>query len=258
MVNAGSDTLLVNSKETTYKIKTSIDSDLQAYLISTINRLKTLSRGKPQRIAFVVMDPITGKIIAMAGFDLDNPEANPCIVSDYPAASIFKIITAAATVEALGYNAHTPMYFNGNKYTLYRRQLKNKKNKYTSKISFGKAFAESVNPVFGKLGSNSLGPEKLKRYANAFGFNQKANSEFEFDSGFVEITDNPYRLAELGCGFNTQTTISPIFGAMLASAIVNAGRYPIPSIVEHVMDADGQIVYKNGKTAYKAAIKPGT
>ncbi len=256
--NTDSNVFFVDSKAEKYKIETSINVVLQEYLLSIIDRLKTLSRGKPQRIAFVVMEANTGKIIAMTGFDLDDPQNNPCIVSNYPAASIFKIITAAAAVESLGYTPHTPMYFNGNKYTLYKRQLKNVKNKYTSKISFSKAFAESINPVFGKLGKNNLGREKLKRYADAFGFNQDVESEFEFDSGFVDVTDNPYRLAELGCGFNTETTISPVFGAMMASAIVNSGNSPLPSIVEHVTDSKGKILYQGKTTTYKTVIKPKT
>jgi len=170
--NTGKNIFFVDTAQARYKITTSIDIYLQQYLLSLMDNLKTLNRGKPQRIALVVMQADTGKIIAMTGFDLDNPDTNPCMESDYPAASIFKIVTAAAAVETLGYTPKTQLYFNGNKYTLYKRQLKDVKNKYTSKISFSKAFAESINPVFGKIGKNYLGKEKLDHYADAFGFNK--------------------------------------------------------------------------------------
>lgn len=241
-----------------YKITTSIDIYLQEYLLSVLDRLKKLTRGKPQRIAFVVMEADTGKIIAMTGFDLENPDANPCIDSDYPAASIFKIVTAAAAVEALGYTPQTQLYYNGNKYTLYKRQLKNVKNKYTHKISFARAFSESVNPVFGKIGKNFLGKEKLELYAKAFGFNQIVRSEIPFISGRFETNERDYHLAELGCGFNHETIISPIFGAMLTSAMVNSGKIMLPSIVEHVTNGDGEIIYKHKKAVYKTAISPQT
>ncbi len=241
-----------------YKIFTSIDIYLQQYLLSLMDRLKTLVRGKPQRIALVVMEADTGKIIAMAGFDLENPDINPCMESDYPAASIFKIVTATAAVETLNYTPQTPLFFNGNKYTLYKRQLKDIKNKYTTKTSFSRAFAESINPVFGKLGKNYLGKEKLEFYADAFGFNQVIPNELPFLSGRFKTLGNDYHLAELGCGFNTDTTISPIFGAMLISAIVNSGNIILPSIVEHVTDSDGAILYKNKITPYKTAMQPKT
>jgi cell division protein FtsI/penicillin-binding protein 2 len=241
-----------------YKITTSIDIYLQEYLLSRMDRLKTLTRGKPQQIALVVMEPDTGKIIAMTGFDLEKPDTNPCVKSNYPAASLFKIVTAAAAVETLGYKPSTPMYFNGNKYTLYKRQLKDVKNKYTSKTSFSKAFAESINPVFGKIGKNHLGRKRLDHYADAFGFNQVIDWELPFLSGNFKTNDTAYHLAELGCGFNTQTTISPIFSAMIISAIVNLGNVNLPSIVEHVTNADGEILYKNKTTPYKTIISSKT
>ncbi|WP_457553447.1 penicillin-binding transpeptidase domain-containing protein [Desulfobacula sp.] len=248
----------VNTAKANYTITSSINVFLQEYLLSLMDHLKTLTRGKPQRIALVVMEADTGKIIAMTGFDLENPEARPCLESDYPAASIFKIVTATAAIETLGYTPKTPLYFNGNKYTLYKRQLKDVKNKYTSKTSFSRAFAESINPVFGKIGKNHLGKKKLDHYAEAFGFNQVIQWELPFSSGSFKTNSSEYHLAELGCGFNHDTTISPIFGAMLISAVVNAGNLSLPSIVENVTNSDGQIIYTNKKETYKTAMLPKT
>ena len=248
----------VDTPEQSYQITTSIDVDLQEYLLSLLQRAKKLTRGKPQRIAIVVMDVSSGKIVAMTGFDLDNPKANPCITSDYPAASIFKIVTAAAAVQELGYTPHTPLYFNGNKYTLYKRQLKEIKNKYTYKITFSKAFAESINPVFGKIGKNYLGKEKLDGYASAFGFNEQMAADLTFESGNFSSEGSDYHLAELGCGFNTDTTISPVFGAVMVSTILNAGNITFPRIIEHGTDSEGEILYKSKKASYKRAITPDT
>ncbi len=116
-LNADQDVFFVETQDKRYTITTSLDPGLQKMLLSAMNRLKTLGRGKPQRIAIVAMDPMDGSLKGMAGFDLDNAKANPCTVSDYPAASIVKIITASAAIDSLGYTAHTPLYFNGNKYT---------------------------------------------------------------------------------------------------------------------------------------------
>ena len=257
-LNADKNVFFVDNLENSYTITSSLDTDLQKDLLSAMDRLKTLDRGKPQRIAIIAMDATNGAIVAMAGFDLDNPGANPCLESNYPAASIFKIVTAAAAVDSLGYTAHTPMYFNGNKYTLYKRQLKEVKNKYTTKISLANAFAESVNPVFGKIGKNYLGKEKLNNYALAFGFNKNPESELEFESSRFNIKENDFHLAELGCGFNRDTMISPIFGAMLITTVLNSGTSLIPSIVNQVKTAQGEIIYKSKKEIYKSAMTPKT
>ena len=243
LLNSDVKSFNINSKDETYKIITSLNIPLQNFLIKKIDRLKQLTRGKPQRIAMVVMEPVSGKILALTGFDLIHPDKNPCFDNSFPAASIFKIITATAAIEELGFTPYTPLYFNGSKYTLYKSQLKNIKNKYTTKISFENAFAESVNPVFGKIGKNRLGSINLKKYANKFGFNKDIDSELSFEPSRLEISENPYQWAEVGCGFNNTTTISPIFGAMITSTIINDGKRVAPSIVEKIIDSQNDVIY---------------
>jgi len=256
-LNATKDIFFIDSPSRTLTVHTQLDTGLQTRLTATLDRLKTLTRGKPQRIAMVAMDGNTGFIKALAGFDLADKGATPCTASDYPAASIFKIVTASAAVDALGYSDRTPMYFNGNKYTLYKRQLTEKKNRYTIRIPLATAFAESINPVFGKLGKLYLGREKLNHYARGFGFNQILDTDFEVQSSAFETTENDYNLAELGCGFNRKTQISPVFATLLVSAMVNQGSSLIPRMIDKVSTA-GEIIYKSHKEVYKTPIQTST
>ncbi len=255
-LNSTKTTFTAGNGTENFKIFTSLKPELQAFLVSTLEHSKTLTRGKPQRIGIVVMEGSSGHILAMAGFDLEDPKANPCTVSDYPAASVFKIVTATAAIDAMGYTPHTPLYFNGNKYTLYKRQLKDLQNQYTVETSLAKAFAQSINPVFGKLGKNVLGPEKLQSYARAFGFNLPPLSELEFEPGRFNIGQGGYHLAELGCGFNTDTRISPIFAAVMAGTVLNQGKSPVPVIVSKVANANGEVVYKARKEFYNPCMTP--
>ena len=252
-------TFKVHNGEKEYTIITSINTRLQNYLHSLQDKARQYNMGKPRFIAFVVMEPHTGKIIAMSGYNEDKPHSNPCLESDYPAASIFKLVTAAAAVETLGYNPYTPLYFTGNKYTLYKRQLREVKNKkHAYRISFSRAFAQSVNPVFGKIGKIYLGKETLETYASTFGFNQLIPYEQPFISGKFEIHDDEFHLAELGSGFNRDTTISPVFVAMLTSAIINRGKLMTPGIVEQVTSSDDKILYTHKPSTYTTAITPKT
>ncbi len=242
-LNSETKSFVTTFENETYTIATSLNIPLQKFLNKKLDRLKKLNRGKPQRIAIVVMEPYSGKILALTGFDLLNPDSNPCFRGNFPAASIFKIITASAAVEELGFTPQTMLYFNGSKYTLYKNQLKNTKNKYTTQISFANAFSESVNPVFGKIGRNRLGDTILEKYASKFEFNKVIDSELVFESSKLEFTENPYKWAEIGCGFNNTTTISPLFGAMISSTIVNDGKRIVPSIVEKIVDSQNVIIY---------------
>ena len=256
VLNAIKDHFFTDTPSQTHTIRTQLDTRLQESLIPVLDRLKTLTRGKPQRIAMVAMDGKTGFIKAMAGFDLDNEKANPCVAADYPAASIFKIVTAAAAVDAKGYTPQTPLYFNGNKYTLYKRQITDKKNKYTSRVSLASAFADSINPVFGKLGQLYLGRDILNTYAHNFGFNQGPETDFDFPQAAFAVTESDYHLAELGCGFNRDTLISPIFGATMVTAVVNQGNILVPRLVDQIVTPEDDLVYKSKKEIYKTAIRP--
>ncbi len=248
----------VRVRERSVTVHTSLDPELQVFLVSTLDRLKALNRGKPEQIAMVAMDGQTGQIVAMAGFDAQHPDINPCLPAAYPAASVFKIVTATAAMDAHGYTPHSPLYYNGNKYTLYKRQLRPIRNKYTIKISLANAFAQSVNPVFGKLGKNIVGSQGLANYAKGFGFNNVPVSDFSFETGWFDTGKGDYHLAELGCGFNTDTCISPVFGAMIVSSVLNEGKMPIPRIVDRILDSRGQILYTRSFRTSPAVMTPET
>ena len=222
-----------------YRVDTSLDIGLQHYLLSKLNT------STARYIGIVVMDPETGRILSMVSFDKTNAANNPCLESIFPAASIFKIVTASAAVEKYGFGPNHIFTFNGMKHTLYRSQLKDRKTRYTNRIKFKDAFAQSVNPVFGKIGALYLDKETILKYAKAFGFDRKINFELQLDPSCVVVTDKPYRWAEIASGFNNNTKISPIHGAMMVSAIINQGKLPEPTIVDRIVDEKGSVIYQN-------------
>jgi len=233
-------------------INTSIDLSLQHYL------QKKIDRDTSRYVGIVVMDPSTGRVLSMVSFDKTDPSNNPCIDNEFPAASVFKIVTAAAAIEKCGFNLNSKFSYNGGKYTLYKSQLKNKTNKYTNRITLKDSFAQSVNPVFGKIGEHHLGKSNLEEYALAFGFNQKINFEIPLSPSFISLSDNPYQWAEVACGFNHETKISPVHGAVMTSAILNQGRMIEPTIVDQIIDATGQIIYRSHLITINQAITPET
>jgi peptidoglycan glycosyltransferase len=222
-----------------YGIDTSLDIELQRYLLSKLNT------STARYIGIVAMDPVTGRILSMVSFDKINTSNNPCLESIFPAASIFKIVTASAAVEKYGFGPDHVFTFNGMKHTLYRSQLKDRKTRYTNRITFKDAFAQSVNPVFGKIGALYLDKETIIKYAKAFGFDRKINFELRLDPSCVAVTDKPYRCAEIASGFNNNTKISPIHGAMMVSAILNEGKLPEPTIIDRIVDEKGVVIYQN-------------
>ena len=236
---------------TTYGIRSSLNPGLQEFILGQIDRKNSLYFG------FVAMDPASGRILSMVSFDKTGNDANVCIQPEYPAASLFKIITAAAAIEKCGFDCTTPVTFNDNKYTLYKIQLKDRINKYSNRMTFAESFADSVNPVFGKLGKNRLGKSALESYARAFGFNQPFDLEIPLKASVISITDTPYHWAEIASGFNRETQISPLHGAMMIAGIVNSGTLVAPTIIDEI-DKSGQVIYRRHARTAADVIAPTT
>ena len=240
------------SGNTEFHVETSIDLALNNFL------RKKAEKSIARNIGIVCMDPHTGKILSMVGLDKTNTSVNPCVNSRFPAASIFKIVTAAAAIEQCGFKLNSKLSFNGRKHTLYRSQLREKKNKYTNQITFMDSFAQSINPVFGKIGALHLGKDRLKTYALIFGFNQAINFEVGLNPSIFSISDDPYQWAEIASGFNHETNITPLHGARIASIISNYGKLVEPTIVDKIRDENGVVVYQGKPVVIRQVIDPDT
>jgi len=180
----------------------------------------------------------------MVSFDKQNPTRNTCVGDQFPAASIFKIITAAAAIDTHGLNSNSIITYSGQKHTLYRGQLKAtvKGNTYT--VSLEDSFAQSINPVFGKIGIALLGKGKIEDYALRFGFNKPIDFDVPVKPSHITIGNEPYNQAEIASGFNTLTTISPLHGAMIVTTVLNEGKMKTPTIVDRIIGPQNQIVYE--------------
>ena len=233
-------------------VESSLDSGLQDYIVQLLQKSRNL------KAAVVVLRPDDGRVLAMASYDKDQKGEDLCLKADFPAASLFKIVSAAAAFEFAGFTPGKTVYFDGRKHTLYKHQLKQKKGKYTSKLSFKRAFASSINPVFGKLGIYNLGQKIMSASAERFLFNQPIPFDLPVAESFVHVPDDDFGLAEIATGFNKKTTISPIHAALLSSAVVNNGVMMKPWLVKRISQENGEILYKNRPAKLTRSISRNT
>jgi membrane peptidoglycan carboxypeptidase len=220
-------------------VKTTLDPNLQSQALKWVNSSGAL------KAALVVLDPATGRVLALAGSG--NPEFNAALESSFPAASIFKIVTAAAAMEMADYNSMTSIAYDGSQHTLYKANLAKGPDQGAHSSTLRESFAKSINSVFGKLGAFSLGPNQLEEMATSFGFNESLDFELPLASSYFELGENPddsFRLAELASGFNRDTRLSPVHGALIASMALNGGDLFEPTIISQVSDLEDQVVYR--------------
>ena len=237
LLNSPDNTVALHYAGKKYSVETTLDPDLQGYM------RKKIEVARSPLIGFVAIDPTTGHVITMIDRKKTRDLGDVGLRSTFPAASVFKIISATAAIDGGNMSADSTLTYNGRSHTLYKNQLKNGSNRYTNRVSLKDSFAKSINPAFGKLGIFCLKKDLLEEYATRFGFNQPIHFELPVEPSRFFIDDDPYHWAEIACGFNRETLISPIHGAMIASAIVNGGMLMEPKIVKQITDSEETLLY---------------
>ena len=237
LLDSPNNTVDLNYSGELYSVETTLDTDLQGYMT------KKIQAARSPLIGFVAIDPTTGHVITMIDRKKTGELGNIGLNSTFPAASVFKIISATAAIDRAKLKADSTLTYNGRSHTLYKNQLKKGSNRYTNNVSLKDSFAKSINPAFGKLGIFCLKKDLLEEYAVRFGFNKPIKFELPVEPSRFFIDNEPYHWAEIACGFNRETLISPIHGAMIASAVVNGGKLVEPKIVKQITDSKKNLVY---------------
>jgi len=192
---------------------------------------------KPDYAAFVAMDAETGRVLSLLSYSREHPEiGNLALKAKFPAASVFKVITAAAAVEMGSLSGASIIPFNGRKHTLYRKNIRDSRsNRWTNSISLKDAFAQSVNTVFAKVGLFHVGAVNLQDFAERFAFNRLTSRDLPVEMSMARIpASDDWALAQMASGFTEESTMSPLQGALLASAVVNDGKIMIPFAIEEI------------------------
>ena len=223
------------------KVNYTIDRDLQKESDSLLQHYK------PDYAAIVMMDAKTGKILAMSSFEKANPQgSNLSLRATFPAASIFKVVTASAAIDKAGVSPEHRIGYNGGNYTLYKRNvLSDKVNKWTRFITLKEAFARSINTAFGRLSLETVQPKDIAAYAERFMFNQVIPADFNVELSQAQVpTERGFALTEVASGYNRFNTLSPVHGAMIAATIINDGKMIVPYMVDSLENSNAEKVYQ--------------
>jgi cell division protein FtsI/penicillin-binding protein 2 len=201
-----------------------IDPMLQAELEAILEKYET------PWAAVVAVEPATGRVLAMAEHSAAEPTLRGLTTRAlYPAASIFKIVTAAALL-GVGVDPAEVLCAHGGKRKVKEAQLEDSE-KDTRCLTLSRALAMSANVLFAKFTSRYLDPEKLKVAARAFHFNVSFPFPVPTDPSLAAIPSETYPLALTGAGFG-DVYLSPLHGAALAAVAANGGLWRTPVLFE--------------------------
>ena len=248
--------LNVDGTQQQVQFEYTIDAQMQEFT----DRL--MKRARPDFGALVAVDAVTGEILTMSSYSHEkqtkNDTKNLNLVSSFPAASIFKVVTAAAALEMQKVKPETTLTLTGRAHTLYKKDVIGPAtNRWSRKMTLTDAFAKSTNTLFGKLGLYFIGADNLQSFANLFGFNQNIYADFYVPKSAMQLDENDdWGVVEAASGYNRSTTLSPVHGALLAAAVANDGMMMEPFLVKTISDDKDQILYQAKPKTFSEPISP--
>jgi penicillin-binding protein A len=192
---------------------------------------RTLAEYQTPWAAVVVLEPSTGRVLAM----VEHSEAVPGlrglpVKALFPAASIFKLVTASALLdEGIG-PADESCYHGGGKRKISERLLEDTARDRQC-LSLSEALGRSANVVFAKLTRRYLDADKLRAAAELFRFNRAIPFAIPTEPSLAAVPDDALELARTGAGFG-DVFLSPLHGALIASVAANHGLWRAPILLE--------------------------
>ncbi|MEU3097516.1 penicillin-binding transpeptidase domain-containing protein [Streptomyces sp. NPDC006967] len=190
--------------------------------------------------------------------DPDRPMLNRAVQRTYPPGSTFKVVTAAAALDAgvvknLDRRTDSP-----DPYTLpgTTTRLTNG-SEGCENATVREAFVWSCNTVFAKLGVDT-GVARMKEMAQSFGFNDAGlRIPFPVARSTFDTTVDRAQLALSSIGqYNTRAT--PLQMAAVAAAVAGGGQVREPYLVERTTRAGGGTVSTAGSRPARRAMHPTT
>ncbi|MDW7709439.1 MAG: penicillin-binding transpeptidase domain-containing protein [Deferrisomatales bacterium] len=221
-----------------HRVRYTLDPELQEQALSVFRRYRV-----PYG-ALVAMEPATGKLLALAEYSHQEPDLRDfCRRATYPAASLIKMVTAVAVLEAEVAEPETEIRFEGNPYRLFPRKIEpGNRARENNASTVAEAFGTSNNVIFAKLGVE-LGPEFLEDALERFGFNRSIPFEFPLQESRATVPRDRYPLGRTAAGFGA-VYLSPVHAALMAAAVGNGGVMMRPYLVGAVEDGNGRLLYQ--------------
>lgn len=243
-----------------------IDAALQRKVELLLEQTVRQHRAKGGSV--VIMDPWTGRILAMANaptFDPGRREQsiqdhsgyiNQAISAPYEPGSIFKIITFAAALEEGVVRRGDRLDCGNGQMTIGRRVIRD--THAYGLIRMEEAFAKSSNVGAIRL-AQRMGRETFHEYIKKFGFGDRTKVDLPGEAtGILRQPDrwNPDSIGSIAMG--QEIAVTPLQAVAAVSVIANGGRWVRPYLVERVTSPDGREIFYRPEREERQVLRPET
>jgi peptidoglycan glycosyltransferase len=191
--------------------------------------------------AAVILDLRDNSVLAMAGHSSMDPQVEPLEILTTawaPAASTFKLVTAASLLENGAATPDTKVCYHGGLQGITDDLLVDDPKLDTRCDALDDAIAQSYNLVLAKLALAHLDQRKLDETATNLLFQTEIPFEFTIEPSPAHIPTDDRSRAKVAAGF-WHVDLSPIHAAVLASIFARGGMYQPPHVIAQVVGPDG-------------------
>ncbi|MDO8560749.1 MAG: penicillin-binding protein 2 [bacterium] len=203
----------------------------------------------PESAAGVVLDPVTGKILALSSLPSFNPNEYskekdysvfrmPIIDSQFELGSVFKPITMAAGVNE-GVVKPDTTYLDSGMVKFGSYTIKNFDEKGHGVQTMTQVLEKSLNTGAVYV-EKLLGQERFAEYVKRFGFGEKSGIDFPNEvAGNIANLKSGRDIEFATASFGQGIAVTPIQMASAIGAIANGGVMMKPYIVDKIIDDAG-------------------
>lgn len=224
-----------------------IDPEAQNFLENTLHA--TLEKYEAEMAGGLVIDPRTGKILAMAVKPDFNPNyygkekdlslfLNPITQNVFEMGSIMKPLTLAA---ALDQNKITPetAYDDKGYVILNNKRIENYDGKARGIVNMQEVLSQSLN-TGAVFVMQKLGKEKFKEYIINYGLGEKTGIDLPNEiTGLISNLNNGRDIEYATASFGQGIAVTPIEMAAALASLANGGVLIRPYLVERIKTEEG-------------------
>lgn len=253
---------LEDGNDSRMDIVTSIEPEIQIGLEKTLFDVQTTYDS--EGVGGIVMDPKTGKILAMAytpGFNPNDVSGassesvfiNPNVSRVYEFGSVIKPLVVAAGLDAGVITPETTFVDTGS-IKVGAETIHNFDNKGRGIVTIKEILGQSLNTGMVMI-AQKLGNKNMRSYFEKYGLRKKTEIDLPSETGSLTKNldsnrDIEFAAASFGQGF----AITPVQAIRAFSALANKGVPVNPHVVSEIRSPDGAVVTTFDTTTLPAAL----
>jgi cell division protein FtsI (penicillin-binding protein 3) len=214
----------------------------------------------------IVMEPATGRILAMANYPSFNPNAisgysqaqlrDKDVSDSFEPGSTFKIFLVSAALEEKVISPGDGFNCENGSFSIGGRTIHDT-HKY-GRLNVSEILKYSSNIGAAKIGTR-LGQDKLYNYLRAFGFGSRSGIDLPGEaSGYLRDKSQWFGVDLATISFGQGVSATALQLATAVSAVANGGTLMKPYLVDKITDENGMVVQQFAPQERQRIISPET